>query len=418
MTLRGLLFTDASLSVFLHVFKAFTALAVNWIVLHQFGVQDFVTWSVTSSILIVATASDLGIGQYLTTQMINSPRSEWPGHISRGLSSLIPLALASALFAFVALDGPSPLYRAAMAILLAGRLVAIPFIAVLHARNQFKIRKAIELVAYIVAALLVTGIAWIDADVHLALLALNGTFLLGAALMVVASARYCKLAGSLALSSSGIWHLLRNTMPFMVNNLTGLLTYGGFIWLSSLVLPKTDIAKLAVLYSFVLVNMYQVYDVFLKARQAALAEPAHIAPMLRLNFLLMIAVPVAFVIAGREALSLIGNPVSIDLAETALFGVFIALELGNLFTQSIAQVNLALVPRLKTYSALRAAMLSAFVIAAFAPAQANEAKLILLLGFLSLGSLVTFAYLLREIRRQGGMPRGHADKKSDFPVAR
>ena len=39
-----------------------------------------------------------------------------------------------------------------------------------------------------------------------------------------------------------------------------------------------EVAKLAILHSFVLVNLFQVYDVFLRARQADLGEPARLGP--------------------------------------------------------------------------------------------------------------------------------------------
>jgi len=58
----------------------------------------------------------------------------------------------------------------------------------------------------------------------------------------------------------------RASMPFMVTNLTGMLTYGGFIWISSFFLRVNDVAKIAVLPTFVLMNLYQLYDVLLTAR--------------------------------------------------------------------------------------------------------------------------------------------------------
>ena len=147
MPLKRFLSADAALSLAFHALKAVVALFINWMVLRQFAMADFVTWSVTSSVLMVATASDLGIGQYIVTRMIHAPKDEWPQEIACGLSALLPLALVSALFVFLALSGPSQFYQATMAVLLSGRLITIPFVAGLHAMNQFKIRKAIELAA-------------------------------------------------------------------------------------------------------------------------------------------------------------------------------------------------------------------------------------------------------------------------------
>lgn len=420
MNLSRLFSVDAGLSLLLHCLKASVALFVNWLVLRHFAVDDFLVWSVTSSILVVATASDLGIGQYTVTKLINSHQREWAGHVSESLGALIPLALASGLFVFLAIGEVSTIYKSTMAVLLAARVVTIPFAAVLNAVNQFKIRKAIELAAYGVAALGVVVVVWKEADIRLALVVLNATFLLGAVLTVAAAARYVSLRQSLRVASPAhSVQVFRAATPFMINNLSGLLTYGGFIWLSSLVLPQAEVAKLAVLHSFVLVNLYQVYDVFLKARQADLADRSRLAPYRRLNLLFMLALPLLFVLTGREALALIGSPVAIGLPETALFGLFMAFEMGNLFVQSITQVNQALVHRLNIYSAIRSAMLTGFVLAGLLPI-AGDQRLLLLLAYLSLGSMTAFVYLLQGLElhgadddnRPGGLDRPEAVRSS------
>lgn len=399
MSLKHLFNVDAALSVLLHALKALVALFVNWIVLHYFAVDDFVIWSVTSSVLIVASACDLGIGQYSVTRLINDDRSNWYLHVGQSLGALIPLAAISALFVYIQINGPSRLYDAAMAAFLAGRILTIPFVAPLHAANQFKIRKAIELGAYILAALLVGGIALAGADIHLALVALNFTFLLGAVAMTLPSMRYTSIRQSLrATSLRQSPQVFRAAVPFMANNLTGLLTYGGFVWLSSLVLPQGEVAKLAVLHSFVLVNLYQIYDVFLKARQADLSDPTRVASYLKLNILIMLALPPAFLAVGREALALLsGSRVQIDAFEASLYGLFVAFELGNLFAQSVIQVNLPLVGRLKTYSAMRAAMLIAFLLVAVLSLPGEQA-ILALLGTLLVGSIVTFLYLIHGMK--------------------
>ncbi len=396
MTLRAVFTADATLSVMLHGLKVAVALLVNWIVLNLFDVNDFVTWSVTSSILVVATASDLGIGQYTVTRLINADRSVWATEVGESLIALLPLVLLSAAFVVLAINGPSMAYKISMALLLAGRVATIPFAATLNAANQFKIRKAIELFAYILAAIAVGLISRHGLDVHWALLSLNVTFLLGAVLTVVAAARYISLRKALTPSSPRkAISVFRAAVPFMANNLTGLLTYGGFIWLASLTVAQIDVAKLAVLHGFVLVNLYQLYDVFLKSRQADLIDARHVTRYRQVNWLVMFALPPAFMLTGREALALIGNPVPIDLTIAALFGIFMALEMGNLFAQSVTQVNVALVHRLNPYSALRACLLIAFGIAWMV---ADDIALSVLLSALSLGSAGSFWYLMRASR--------------------
>ena len=400
MSFRRLILSDAGPSLAFHLLKALVALALNWLVLHHFPVKDFVTWSVTSSILIVATASDLGIGQYTTTRLINSSPDDWREHIGRGLTALIPLALVAFTFVLVVLSGPSLFYRAAMALLLAERIVTIPFVAVLHATNRFKIRKAIELGAYVGAALLVGGTAIIGADIHAALLALNAAFFVGQVLMAAAALGYLPANGRIRLTApSRSLDTLRMAVPFMVNNVTGLLTYGGFIWLSSFALTQSDVATLAVLHSFFLINAYQIYDVVLKARQADLADPDRLPLFRMLNILLMVALPPAFLIAGPKAAALIDHRILLDPVDAALFGLFMTFELGNLFAQSIAQVNLTLAKRLNAYSMIKSGTLVSFALASSAPV-AEIWRLPLLLALLSSGSAIAYLYLIRQIRRE------------------
>lgn len=400
MKLSRLFSADAGLSLLLHALKALVALFVNWLILRHFAVNDFVVWSVTSSILIVATASDLGIGQYTVTQLVSSKRSEWSRHVSESLGALLPLALAAGVFVFLAVKGPPVSYKLAMAVLLATRIAFIPFAAVLNAANQFKIRKTFELAAYLVAAMGIATVIWTKSDVRVALVVLNASFLASSLMAALVATRYLSLRESLKVPAPAhSVRIFRQALPFTVSNLSGMLTYGGFIWLSSIVLPHDEVAKLAVLHSFVLVNLYQMYDVFLKSRQADLIDPMRLATYRRLNLILMLALPPLFLLAGREALTLIGNPVEIGFVVTALFGLFIAFEMGNLFVQSITQVNLTLVHRLFAYASIRSAALASFALAGILPV-ADTVRLPLLLTCLTLGSMTAFVYLLRGVQRQ------------------
>lgn len=355
MNLSRLLRSDALLSLGFHALKSFAALYVNWIVLRQFAVTDYVTWSVTSSILVIATASDLGIGQYAVTRLLHSDKAEWPAIIKACFIAMLPLALASLLFVAVAINGPSLAYIFTMAALLALRVLSIPFGAVLNAVNQFKIRKAIELAAYALAAAMVTFIAFRHGNIMLALVALNITFFLGAAVTVLAAARFISLPQMAAahIGRPDWFRIYRAATPFMVNNLTSLLTYGGFIWVSSLLLAKADVAKLALLHSFLLMNLYQLYDVFLKSRQADLAAPEHRAKLAAVNAAVMVATPVIFTIAGVAALRLLSAEIAITHTEMVLFSIFMAFELGFLFVQSVAQVHKHLYSELTRYSMFR-----------------------------------------------------------------
>lgn len=417
MSVAPLLNWDSVISLVMHVLKALVALALNWIVLRSFGVDEFVVWSVTSSVLIVAAAADLGIGQYVVTQLINARRDEWSCYVGQGLGALLPMTLIATFFILIELDGPTWLYIAAMSLIAAIRFLTIPFAAVLNAANEYKIRKVIEFVAYLFALILITAAILGKGDVYTALIILNATFLIAAVLTVLIAKRHIRLRlviGSIDVRQS--WTVFRAAIPFTLNNLTGLLTYGGFIWLSSTVLNDDDVAKLAVLHTFVLTNLFQFYDVFLKARQADLGIAARLGSYIKVNFVVMLVLPLAFFVGGREALALIGiGDVSFTGVEAGLYGLFIGLELGNLFVQSLAQVNLALVGYLKAYAAMRMAVLAVFLLVGLLNVP-SELALLILLGGLSVGSLATFTYLHQKVGAI--LRRGETDSPGAIQLSR
>lgn len=395
MSWRRILQGDAAISLILHGLKVAVVLGINWLALNSFPVDAFVVWSVTASILMVATASDLGIGQYTVTGLVHRERPEWSGFVATSVLAMVPLSLAGGLFVFIALDGGGQGYALIMAAMLVLRVITIPYGAVLNAANQFKQRKAIECIAYLAAAV---GIAWVgysDHPVRLALLMLNASFVLAALLTVAAAARYAALRpprqpGRPAAAA----RLFGAALPFTANNLSGLLTYGAFVWLCSLVLPAPDVAKLAVLHGFVLVTAWQLYEVFLKARQADLADPARLPFYRRANWVVMLAAPVGFVLTGPYLLPLLG-PVRFEIAEIALFALFMAFELANLYLQSRAQISLDRSRALARYAFWRLGLLLAF--AATATFDAGpEARVEALLVMLAAGSALTSLALIND----------------------
>lgn len=353
--LRKLFLSDAGASLFLHGLKSVVALYINWIVLAQFSEIDYVTWSVTSSILVVATASDLGIGQYAVTRFIHSDVSSWPTIIRDCLLALVPLTIGAILFVLVFISGPSMFYKITMASFLGLRLLSIPFGAVLNAVNQFKIRKAIEVGVYIGSAIVINIIATVGGEVTWALLTINAAFLLGGVVTVAATSRYVAIGDIFVGRATGqsVTGVYAASTHFMVNNITGLVTYGGFIWISSFFLGTNALAKLSVLHTFVLINVYQVYDVFLKARQADLITYIGSSSVRKVNTYLTFGIPIIFLLLGGEVFKLITSNLEFIRLEVVLFSLFISIELGHLFIQSLTQVRQDLSTNLSLYSAIR-----------------------------------------------------------------
>ncbi len=399
--LRRLLLSDSSISLLLHGLKSVVALAVNWIVLAQFPSADYVSWAVSSSILVVATASDLGIGQYATTQYIHASRDRWPAIARESVAALLPLALLAIAFVYVALGDQPALYKASMAAFIALRVLSIPFGAALNAVNQFKIRKAIELGIYLISAVLILLLASAEQSIIWALLVMNAAFMMGGFLTIALAAGYLDLRALRAAVpvKANVLHVYRSSLPFLVNNLTGLLTYGGFIWISSFFLSTRELAKLSVLHTFVLVNVYQAYDVALRARQADLADRNNDKRLLGYNTLLMLAVPMSALLVGHEVLHVITASLEFTISELVLFSFLVSSELGFLLIQSIAQVRLRRASHLHLYAFIKVFFQGAAIVI-YGLVAPPSASVDLYVGALALSGVVAYLLCRWHFRRQ------------------
>lgn len=406
--LRKLLLSDSSISLTLHGLKSVLALSINWMVLAQFSSADYVTWAVSSSILVVATASDLGIGQYATTQFIHATPDRWSAIARDSLAALVPLALGAMAFVYLALSSQPAAYKAAMATFIGLRVLSIPFGAVLNAVNQFKLRKAIEVGVYLASTVFIAWVAYAGEPVLWALLILNAFFMVGGFVTVQLASRYFdarSLWGALPGVAS-LRRVYRESVPFMVNNLSGLLTYGGFIWVSNFILSTDALAKLSVLHTFILINAYQAYDVILRARQADLIRAAHVKRMSTLNFVLMVGCPILAFIFGNELLSLITKSMEFSQSEIVIFSIFLVIELGFLLLQSVVQVSPQLSRQLSRYALVKLA-LQAMAVVTYSLALSGEAKTLtnyiaLLVVTSFLGYVACSMHLRAHLRLVGG----------------
>lgn len=355
MVLRDFYLPDYFRSFFFHGLKAVAAFYINWVVLKQFSASDYATWSITSSIMMVATISDLGIGQYAVTSFINSGTNLRQAITKDCLVALLPLAIAAFIFVFVFISGPSLLYMLTMASFLGLRLLSAPFGALLSAVNKFKIRKAIEMLTYLVSAIVISIIAHRGWDITWALLAINTAFVFGAVATVIVARRYMSISDLLVAKreSSGVMEVYRKSMPFMVSNFVGLFSYAGFIWISSFFLGVNDLSKLALLHTFVLMSHYQFFDIFLKSRQADLIDPKLAMRARRISIFIMAGIPLLFLMFGGEVFQLITNKFQFSQLEVFLFSIFVSLELGFLLIQSLVEVRWDLFERLILFSKAR-----------------------------------------------------------------
>ena len=382
--------SEGVVSLFFHGLKSLLVLLINWIILNKLDSNDYVVWSITSSVLMIATASDLGIGQHTVTLLIHSKKESRKSILINACIAISPLFLLSFGFVYLSLSGAAN-YVFLMAFFVSFRLFSIPFGALLNATNNFKMRKIIEFVTYLIAAIAISFMVYFKKDVSLSLLALNISFIIGSAITVLVAMKY--IPNNLVVIDGSIFkstlYVLYGSLPFLVNNLTALLTYGGFIWISSFVLPGFLIAKLSVLHSFLFMTLYQVYDVFLRSKQADLILPEKIKFFLKLNRFLSLATFAFILLAGFFLLKIIAPKLQFSLLEMLFFSIFVIVEFCYLFIQSIVQVDFSHSRSLFFFSIVRlCAFITAFAVY-FLYREVNS-----LAFFLLLLSLFSFLGLL------------------------
>lgn len=345
---------DGVVSLFFHGLKSLVVLFINWIILNKLDSNAYVVWSITSSVLMIATASDLGIGQHTVTLLIHAEKESRKSILINACIAISPLFFLSFGFVYLSLFG-APYYVFLMALFVSFRLFSIPFGALLNATNNFKVRKIIEFITYVISAIAILVIVHFKKDVNLSLLALNISFIIGSSITVLIALKDVPnnpvmIDGNIFKSTLTV---LQESLPFLVNNLTTLLTYGGFVWISSFVLPGFLIAKLSVLHSFLFMTLYQVYDVFLRSKQADLILPEKIKFFMKMNRFLILATTIFMLIAGIFLLKIIAPKLNFSFVEILFFTIFMIVEFCYLIIQSIVQVNFSHSKSLFFYSFVR-----------------------------------------------------------------
>ena len=106
-------------------------------------------------------------------------------------------------------------------------------------------------------------------------------------------------------------------------------------------------------YTLFLMTLYQLYDVFLRSKQADLIIPKKINSTVILNRFLIIIVPVFLFLFGKIILEIIAPNILFGNIEILLFAIFIVLEFCFLTIQSIVQVDFKYAKGLYYYSAIK-----------------------------------------------------------------
>ncbi len=401
--LRKFILSDAFISLSMHGLKLFLALTINWIILLNFSTKDYVIWMVTSSILIVATAADLGLGQYVTLKYINTKPKYWAYITQQSIKILFPLVIFAIAFVYISLDSDSIQYKILMAIFLGIRLLTIPFSSILNSKNQFKLRKIVDVGIYFVSLILISIISYYNKPVTWALLIFNACFMFGGGVLVFLSLRYFNPIKILKdpLHEDSFIKIYKGMLPFMVNNLSGLMTYGGFIWISSFFLETTEMAKISVFYTFILINLYQIYDVILRARQADLIKFSYVEKQKKISNILFFICPILIYSLSQILLPLVAGNINFSNVEIIFFSVFTVFELGFLFVQSVLQVSSKFNHLLILFAIIKTLIQALGLLIFYFLVTVNNSNLIAYLFTLSISTSIAYFICRVHLKRIG-----------------
>jgi len=347
--------------------------------------------------LMVATASDLGIGQHTVTLLIHAERASRKSILMNACIAITPLVLLAFGFVYLSLSGAG-YYVFLMALFVSLRLFSIPFGALLNATNNFKKRKILEFLTYVLAAIAISLIVYLKKDVNMSLLALNISLIIGSVATILITLK--DIPNTTFVMDVSVFRstarVLQGSLPFLVNNLTELLTYGGFIWISSFVLPGFLISKLSVLHTFLFITIYQVYDVFLRSKQADLVMDEKINYFLKLNRFIILATPLCVLFGGIILLRVIAPNFHFEILELLFFSIFMIVELCYLVIKSVIQVDFKYSRSLFFYSIVRLSAIVIAFITYFLFWQVNSLKdFLFLLSLFSLVGLLISNYYLK-----------------------
>jgi hypothetical protein len=324
--------------------KAICALALSWMAANNLPVDEFAIWAIFFSISMVLSSGDLGVGQYILTYMASSDddSSAFAMHFFNGLSSLI--VLSAPVFVLGLIIAKSRGFEIAFAfplcILVASRIPLIAYGAFMQVQNRIHEKRLIDSAPYCLAIPIMYIMYSYDVGVYSQLLVINLLLTLGG----IVTMQRCNVLGVPKFQWAGLAMLkstLKKSLPYLLNNASGIVIYGGFITLFSFYLDNYQIAVLAIYHSVILSLGYQAYDVVFRSFQLRISE-AKVFKGLSLflgfsAFIIMIALNEA----GVKILQFLFANYTFEQFDLMLFALFACLEFGYLLATTRLQMSVS-----------------------------------------------------------------------------
>lgn len=329
--------------------KGACSLIITWSVASVYDSASFAVWATFFSLAAIVSIADMGTGQLVLTTFHSARNSaKWERELlSNSIALLVLASAATGVIAYAAVASSQVLrnleWSAALIFATVVRLPLIPHLAYLAALERYHERKMAEAGAYAVgSAFVLWGLAT-DRTITVLLLGLNLIF---SASAVFAAARAYALGMHTFDASTLAWRrigrIASDSLPYFVNNVSGLAVYGGFVAASTLVLKGSDLGRVALLHNLLLLNLYQVFELVFRTVQTRLQEFRVWRTLTRGTVGGFVLASALIVMAGTQMAELFFPQYHYSHAELLTYGCFTFLEIYYLLVTSSIQMQVDL----------------------------------------------------------------------------
>jgi hypothetical protein len=335
--------------------KGIAAFLITYWLANALKPADLAAWAAIFSFGMILSVADFGVGQLVLTTLHerNASPCDETALMTNAVAVMSVVSLLLLLATSVAIECTNLLVGIRWAIPLVAvillRLVLIPYGAFLQAVERYHERKIAEAIAYLLAAIFVrTGIA---TSVSGLLLGVNAIITLGSVGLAL-RARHLDAPNILvsAVTLGRCKAIIIDSFAYFVNNISGLAIYGGFIALSSMILPPYELARLALLHSLLFMHLYQLFELMFRTVQTRMSDPNMIR---KLKIVLAVVSGSGVVIAGVLGGWVMGSlfhQYRFSAMEMVIYAAFIFLEVYFLMITSAMQMQSAMKPALQWLS--------------------------------------------------------------------
>ena len=331
------------LSISAFAAKAIFAFVLNWMAANYLSVEAFSLWATFFSFAMVLSAGDLGVGQYILTFMVESEDNiQRNFHFNSGLSALFfltfPVLLISIIFVYFSrMDN---YFGALLCVLLVLKLPLIAYSSLLQVKGRLHEKRIFDAIPYVLAVPMSYALHLFDASVYVQLLAIN-TLLLGGGILTFVRCLYLGSPRFSLMRFNSIKTTLKSALPYLLNNASGILIYGGFVSIFGFYLDAYHLAVLAIYHTIILSLGYQAYEVIFRQYQLTIHQSAVFNRLLIFQAISGGLLFIGAFFYGLEVFSLLYPAYDFERAEILAFLIFSQLEFTYLLFTLRLQMQIA-----------------------------------------------------------------------------